>query len=337
MDLSTILSSLVSAGVVSIGVARWLAKRIVDHRLTKDLKGYQEQLDEKLAASKAEMERRLAISKAEVEALLRREVEEYLGEKAAERQYRLDARKRLYAAIGPLRFQLVTACADFANRINRIGSGKQQYATSLKGYFGRSTVFRFLRLFGLSELIERQTAYADFSVDPAMINLLRFKYAAFRCLSSSTISLDHPKANWHEQVEHVFHDTLSMIAAAMIVTEGDGQQRMMRFDEFNGFISNPEKLSMIHPIPRLMEDFSISEKPILWVRFVALAELCIAFVQREGPALGIAAEPHVGSKLLNASSDEFLSLNHDRYCEILKSVSDAITVPGANKALSADS
>src|SRR6266849_3235621 len=208
MDLLTILGALASSGVISIGGAVWLTKRLVDNRLAKDLKAYQAEVDQKLAASKAEMDTQLATSKAEVEAMLHRQVEEYLGEKAAERQYRLDARKRLYSAIGPLRFQLIMACSDFASRISRIGTGQQPYATSLKGYFGRSTVFRFLRLFGIAELIERQTAYADFSVDPSMINLLRFKSAAFRCLCSSTISLNHPKANWDEQVEHIFHDTL---------------------------------------------------------------------------------------------------------------------------------
>jgi hypothetical protein len=320
MDISTIIAALASSGFVSVGGAAWLTKRLVDHRLAKDLKNHEERLNQKLAASKAEMDGRLATSKAEVEAMLRRGVEEYLGEKAADRQYRLEARKRLYAAIGPLRFQLVLACSDFANRISRIGTGQQAYATSLTGYFGRSTVFRFLRIFGLAELIERQTAYADFSVDPSMVNLLRFKHAAFLCLSSSTISLDHPKASWDEQVEHVFHDTLSVIAAAMILSEADGRQRVVRFDEFNGFISSPKKLKTIHPIPRLMQDFSVTSKPILWTRLVALAGLCSGLVDSEGPQLGIVPEPFDGSKLLLASGDDFITVNHRLYCEVLRKI-----------------
>jgi hypothetical protein len=316
MDLSTIIGAVASSGLVSIGGAAWLTKRLVDHRLTKDLKNHQEQLDQKLAASKAE-----------VEAMLHREVEEYLGEKAAERQYRLEARKRLYAAIGPLRFQLVMACGDFANRIKRIGTGQQSYATSLKGYFGRSTVFRFLRLFGIADLIQRQAAYADFSVDPSMVKLLRFKYAAFRCLSSSTISLSHPKANWDEQVEHVFHDALSIIAAAMIVSEADGRQRVMRFDEFNHFISDPKRLATIHPIPRIMKDFTIPTKPILWVRLVALGELCSKLVDSEGPQLGIISEPFDGSTLLRSSNDEFLTRNHDLYRDVLRDIASAVVTP----------
>jgi hypothetical protein len=327
MDFPTMIGALVSSGVVSIGGAGWLTKRLVDHRLAKDLNRYQERLDLSLAASKAEMDERLATSKAEVEAMLRREVEDYLGEKAAERQYRLEARKRLYLAIAPLRFQLVMACADFANRIARIGRGEQPYATSLKGYFGRSTVFRLLRLFGIAELVERQVAYTDFSVDTSMIRLLHFKHTAFRCLSSSTISLDHPKANWNKQVEHVFYDTLSMIAAAMIVTEEDSRQRVMRFDEFNDFVLDPNRLSTIDPIPRMMEDFTIMSKPLFWVRLVALGELCRALVDDEGRQLGIKPEPFDPPTLLKAAADNFIDLNHHRYCEALKSLALVPVVP----------
>jgi hypothetical protein len=126
----------------------------------------------------------------------------------------------------------------------------------------------------------------DFFVDPSMSSLLRFTYAAFRCLSSSTISLNHPKANWDKQVEHVFRDTLSNIAAAVIVSEAAGTQRVTRFDEFNEFILNRDKLATIHPIPRLMEGFTLSSKPILWMRLVALGGLCSKFVNLRGRNLG---------------------------------------------------
>jgi hypothetical protein len=329
MDISTVVTAILSSGAGSLGAARWLTTHIVDQRLAKDLKDHQEALDEKLAKLKADLDTRLATAKAETEATLRIGVEEYLGDKTAERQYQFDARKRLYAAIGPLRFQLITASVNFANRINRIGDGNQRYATSLDGYFGRSTVFRLLRLFAIAELIERQVAYADFSVDPSTMYLLRFKETAFRCLSSSSISLDHPDSIWDNQVEHIFYGTLSMIAATMVVEDSDGKQaRAMRFDEFNSFISNREKLASIRPVPRLMENFTTAAKPILWVRFVALAQLCSAFVTREGPSVGVAPEPYDGAKMLRASTDEFLNEHHKRYCEMLQSVSAAVTTLG---------
>src|SRR6266436_657916 len=149
MDATTLISSLISSGIVSFAAARWLAKRLVDHRLRKELAEHKGAIDAKVGKELAEhsalLNDRLTAARTEVDAFLRRSVEENLGERAAERQYRFEAQKRLYAAIGPLRFQLVLACSDFAGRIERIGNGKQQYPTSLNGYFGRSTAFRLLR------------------------------------------------------------------------------------------------------------------------------------------------------------------------------------------------
>ena len=48
------------------------------------------------------------------------ELDEDLGGRAAQRQYEFDARKRLYGAIGPLRFQLAVACAVLSARVERI-------------------------------------------------------------------------------------------------------------------------------------------------------------------------------------------------------------------------
>jgi hypothetical protein len=328
MDIQTVITTLVSSGVISIGAARWMAGRLVDQRLAKDLKYYQAELDEKLAAGKAQFDKDLAMAKAELDATLKLEVDEYLADRAAERQYRLDARKRLYAVVGPLRFQLVIACIDFASRIKRIGNGQQPYATSLKDYFGQSTTFRLLRLFAISELIERQVAHADFAVDPSMVNLLRFKKDAFLCLSSSTVSLDHPKANWNHQVEHVYYDTISIIAGALIVNDSVSKmQRVISFDEFSQFVSVPETLARLNPIPGMMETFSIQTKPIFWVRLVALAHLCSIFAANEGPHVGITPEEYDSSNMLHASSDEFLTANHDRYCTLFRNFSSVIYRP----------
>ena len=50
---------------------------------------------------------------------VRKEVETYLGEKSAEREYILEARKNLYHTIGPLRFQLVIGKGSFQFIRNR--------------------------------------------------------------------------------------------------------------------------------------------------------------------------------------------------------------------------
>jgi hypothetical protein len=324
VDISTVVTALVSSGVLSVGTARYLTGRFIDHRLAKDLRDHQELLDERLATSKASLDTRVATAKAEVEASLRKGVEEYLGEQAAERQYLADARKRLYTAIGPLRFQLVIASKELVSRVGNMGTGKQ-YGLSVSGYFGKSTIFRVLRIFAVCELIERQIAYADFSVDPSTVALLRFKHSAFRCMTSGKISLDHPRSNWNKQVEHVFHDVLAMVSAAMIIEgQNEEQARVMRFDEFSANISEPKWVDKIHPIPRLMENFSIETKPILWIRLVALAQLCSFLLAQEGPNVGIASESFNGVEMLSVSKDAFITSERERYKAMLDSLRAAI-------------
>ena len=82
MDISTFLTSLAGTGLISVALARWLTERLVEHRLSRALKDHD-----------AEIQRRFTSYKAELDAKLRIEVEDLLGEKAAERQYRVEAKK----------------------------------------------------------------------------------------------------------------------------------------------------------------------------------------------------------------------------------------------------
>jgi hypothetical protein len=162
-DFLTVLLSATGAGGAT---AFALTKIIVTHRLTLEVEKFKSDQE----AGREENATRL-------EAQVRKEVEILLGDRAADREYALDARKRLYAAIGPLRFQLLLACRDLTGRIISHGTRKN-YSTSVETYYGRSTLFRIIRPLALSELIERQIAYADFAVDPAAVRLLKFKKAA---------------------------------------------------------------------------------------------------------------------------------------------------------------
>ena len=60
----------------SVGMARYLSKRFLDHRLTKDLKDYEEILSKRLADHKAELDERVNAAKAENDARLKTDVEE---------------------------------------------------------------------------------------------------------------------------------------------------------------------------------------------------------------------------------------------------------------------
>jgi len=335
MEWVSILTSVVSSTGLTLAGVYWLSKAIVSHRLSKDLAEHKNALDKELIDAKARLDKELTIkkagldehatiAKANIEADLKREVEVYLGDRAAERQYRLEAKKRLYTAVGLLRFQLITASIDFANRVGGIGQGEQLYALSLDGYFGRSTTFRLLRVIALADLIERQIAHADFSVEPSTVDLLRFKHVAFLIMSSNAVSLDHPASNWNDQIEHVYYDMLAMIASALVLQDGT-QQRVMRFSEFTELVGTEPGLSSISPIPQLMEHFKPETKPILWLRFVALAELCNVFAARERIQVGLAPDPYDAAALLLACKDEYVSCNHERYKDMLRALTTPFT------------
>lgn len=320
MELFSLLSAMTATGLVSIGAAQYLSKRLLDHRLSKDLKDYDASLSEKLASHKADLDRLVNAAKAEGEAHLKKEIEEYLGEKSADRAYRAEAKKRLYLAVGPLRFQLLVAAAELANRIARIGDGKYTYDMSIKGYFGQSTAYRLLRVIAVSELVERQIAYADFAVDPDMRSLLRFKRQAFLSLSSSRVSLGHPSEDWTRQEQHIFYDVLGIIASSLIVLDTPSSPgRVIRFDEFAAMVADKDLVHRLDPVPRLISGFSVTTKSILWLRFLALAQLCIGLLESHGTELGLESDHIDVDTMLKTTQDTHVRNNLSGYRDAIAS------------------
>jgi hypothetical protein len=304
-DLSTILLSAGISTTTTAAAIWWLGGKWAENRFARNLK--------------------------EHEAALRRQVEDWLGDQAADRQYRLEARKRLYSAIAPLRFQLLVACSNYLYRIQRIGSGQQAYNTSIDNYFGQSTFYRLARLLAIGELIERQITYADFTVDPSTLMLLRFKHALFRALSNSDTILDHPNANWNEQVEHVYFDVLPIIASALIVEE-EGVDRVIRFDEVDDLLASSARRKALDPLPRLFEALDRSRTPLLWVRLVAAAELCCAMVSQESLPTGLTVVDWNAEAMLKATGDEYILANLDRYVASIRTLPDEVILKSAASA-----
>lgn len=296
MDTVTLISSIASSLGVSLTGAWWLSQQLVTHRLGKEKDKWQGEI--------------------------RKEVEVYLGEKSAEREYNLEARKRLYSAIGPLRFQLLLASRDVSTRINNYGADNLSYSMAMKWYYGQSTLYRLLRPIAIAELIERQITYADFSVDPTGVELLRFKKAAFMAFTDSDTILDHSNANWNDEIEHVFSGTLSRLANVLIVRDEDisTKERPMHFHEFQSFISNPQSFKLLSPLKEILNDFSISKKPIFWIRLVCFGYVCNEYLGQAGGTIGFEKRQFDVDKLLSASKDSYTRSNIDKYKEVFQSL-----------------
>ncbi|MFY9513098.1 MAG: hypothetical protein WAQ05_19205 [Rubrivivax sp.] len=279
MDWQTVLLATTSSLGVSLAGAWWLSQTLVQHRLSRAMEAY-----------KAE---------------LKQDADLALGERAAQRQYEYDARKRLYTAIGPLRFQLLLACREWAGRVQAHGSREQTYRMSLAGYYGRSTLYRLLRPLALAELIEREIAYFDFTVDAAAMDCLRFKKAATRMLSGDEVLGDHPGIDWSRQAQHAYTDSLAACAAALIVADSRGE-RVMRFHEFQALMDDPARVQTLDPFPALLGDFELRSKPLLWARLVGYGHACQRFVDGAGQPLGFETQAFPTERLLQASGDATL-------------------------------
>lgn len=319
MDVIEFFGGLALTGFASVSAAQYLSKKLLDHRLSKDLKKFDELISNRLADHKADLDQRVNAAKAEREASLRRDVEVYLGERSAERTYEAEARRRLYQAVGPLRFQLLIAAAELSNRVARIGDGKYEYDMSIRGYFGQSTAYRLLRVLAICELIERQIAIADFAVDPAMRALLKFKMNAFLSLSSHRVSLGHSLEDWSRQAQHVFYDVIAIVASNLIIQDGPGiPSRVIRFDEFVALTKSEELTAKIDPFPRLISNFTPKSKPLFWLRLLALSQLCLGLLDAQGRSLPFEVEDTDLNAMLDRAEDSQIKDGREKYLDALR-------------------
>lgn len=333
MDWPTVITAVTSSAGVSAAGAHWLARTLIQHRLTHALEERRAQLTRELDIQKAlaaqDLERlkdslQLEQSKAKsaMDAEIRKQVEIQLGEVSVQRQYEYEARRRLYLSIGPLRFQLLVACRDLVGRVQAIGAS-EKYAFQLDGYYARSTIYRLLKPIALASLIEEQMALNDFSVDQEAIDFLRFRRSVTRIYSGDELVANHPRANWAAQVEHLFADSLSSVVQSLVERSDEKQARPLRFDEFNQKIET-HGWSIFSPIDQLFDQFEVVYKPILWLRLVAYAQVCNALVTRHGVSLGFRDESFDAGELLLRSQDLFIQTQLD---ELLQKIKKFETLP----------
>lgn len=319
MDALAQLSPQVQAALVSAAVAlvvaivAAVANPLAQRRVERAKAEFQRELETHRNALLAELER----GKAEFQAGINREVQLQLGERAAQREYEYDARKRLYLAIGPLRFQLLSACRACANRVQGLGLGRR-YAIGLDGYYGRNTIFRLLSPLAIAELIARQIAHSDFAIDRGAMDCLRLRESFSRSLSGDDLVLDHPEVDWTRQTQHLVSGARIKAANALVLEGRDGAEpRALRFDEFDALDLGAEG-GPFRAVATLLGDFDPREKSLLWVRLVGLAYSCNEFINRNGGELGFEAKEFPLETLLRASGNAHVIGRIDDYAAAIR-------------------
>lgn len=314
MDLGTVVAAASSSLGLSLAGAYWLARTLVQHRLTealeqrkaelsRQLETHKLSLSQDLERTRGQIQLELGHDKALFEGTIKREVETQLGQIAAQRQYEYEARRRLYTAIGPLRFQLLLACRDLAGRIESFHA-REHYRMDIANYYGRSTLYRLLRPLSIAELVERQVGVADFAVEPSAVVCLRFRRTITRILSGDDLVRGLPGVDWSGQFEHVFADSLAACAQALIQREPSGVERVLRFDEFNARLDK-EGFGFVSPFDSLLDQLEVKSKPILWLRLVAYGHACNALIDRLGPGLDFESRPFPTTALLGVVGGAF--------------------------------
>lgn len=292
-DFSTILTAILSSLGVSLGGAWWLGRAMISNRLSKDFEDY-----------KSQWKRDLNQESLKLSGTIRKEVEGYIGEQSARREYELEAKKRLYQAIGPLRFQLLLACRDIAHRIEGHGLRKA-YEMSSSHFYGRNTIYRILKPLAISELIESQVAYTDFSVDESALDSLLFKKSCSLAFAGGEVLCNHPDIDWSNQTEHLFFDTLTEAASVLICKE-ESTIRILTFHEFNDQYDDLISNSGLLAISRIIDGFTMRSKPLFWLRLVSFGHICREFLGSAGKDLRFEYSHFNLTGLIKKTEDDYI-------------------------------
>ena len=221
----------------------------------------------------------------------------------ARHQYQLKAQQRLYEAVGPLRFQLVVSCRELASRVEALH--RRRYDMSTDSYFGQNTLYRLLRPLTVAGLIERQSNYVDFSLDPRTLVSLRFQQAAYDALTGGGQAFDGLSLDWSTESQHVFKGRLQA-AATLLVVEGD-PPRCARFDEFPAILQQAKEDDRSGGMARLASlveaATSPGRQPVFWCRLVAYGYVANWLLQHDGGPVGYVPVPYSVVDMIKAIND----------------------------------
>lgn len=111
----------------------------------------------------------------------------------ARRDYEYEARKRLYAELYPLAFQLHEACLAASNRVKNLARatrkgnlapGPDNWLTSADPYYFNSALYGLLAPLAVYELMSRRLTLFDLNLDPLLQRQRFFAKKAYQCLRS---------------------------------------------------------------------------------------------------------------------------------------------------------
>jgi hypothetical protein len=178
---------------------------------------------------------------------------------------------------------------------------------STEGYFGQHTLYRLLRPLALMELVDRQTNYVDFSVDPAGLVLLRLQAAAYEALTGAEEDFTGLALDWTKEAEHVFKGRLQEAANRLIL---DDPPRCARFDEFPAILARAledDPAGGMARLAALVGGLAPGRIPVFWCRLVAYGYVANWLLRVDGAAVGYRPVPYPVGEMLRKWNDPRVS------------------------------
>ena len=245
----------------------------------------------------------------------RAELAEQKAESDAMRDYRYEARKRLYQEIEPLFFQLVEASEEALHRTYSLARtarcgdlrGEDGWL-SREGYYAISTMYKLMLPAAIVRLIRERLTSVDLAVDQdinAQYTLAKSLYVSFTddfvfAAAEPALPYDPNRKDWREKRaadpekysrQGVPLGHLDNAADALIRRAGPGQ--WLSFGEFYAQYRNksPELYERFDPVASVVLHFHPRTRPVFWRMLVAQAHIHRALIRSREVQMRPAGEP----------------------------------------------
>ncbi|HEY0486099.1 MAG TPA: hypothetical protein VGD72_07610 [Mycobacteriales bacterium] len=212
---------------------------------------------------------------------LQAELDASARERDAQRDYEYEARKRLYAEIHPLFFQLAEASELCFERIVRLqGSRSFRLLEDGEGFLVVNTAHRLMAPIVLVHLIQRRLTAVDLRLD----RTLHAQYLVARELPytfgrGEEIAEVEPALEYlwssDDDRQHLGSSESEMTTELLLVGEPDGTRRCATYPEFESrYFREAEVRDLTQPVRRWLQGANPRTKPVLWRLLLSQAFLC---------------------------------------------------------------
>jgi len=229
---------------------------------------------------------------------LKAELTEAKAERDAARDYRYDAKKRLYTDLQPLLFQLSALCESAylhtrglarTARNGWLGTGPESWLRD--EYYLLSTVYRLLAPAAVVQLIQRRLTLVDLSVDQTLYERYRLaRLLLATWFSGFDIAASEPALEYHPhdrdaearaetelavyRLQHLFTGQVEALAACLVVRDTpDEPLRHRTYGEFEREWREGAGREAVAPAVDLISTVHPRTHPVLWRVLVVQAHL----------------------------------------------------------------